>query len=87
MSSELGMIASNKYNLSLLRKTSAYQNNRKYINATEIEENTIDLSSIGSLEDSIDLHAEKLTKLKYKIFFFGFIPWGFFLMWWMGFIG
>lgn len=83
----LGMISSNKYNLGLLRKTSAYQNNRKYLSSTEIADGNIDVSKPLNLEDLKDVHTEKLSNLKYKIFFFAFIPWGIFLMWWMGFIG
>ncbi len=83
----LGMIASNQYNLGLLRKTSAYHFNRKYLNATDIVDGDIDVSKPLDLEDLKDVHAEKLSNLKYKIFFFAFIPWGIFLMWWMGFIG
>lgn len=87
MNSSSGMISSNKNNLGLLRKTSAYKENRNYIKTTKIEEDKIDLNAIGNLEDSIDVHSEKLSKLKYIIFFFGFIPWGVFFMWWMGLFG
>jgi len=82
----LGMIASNKYNLGLLRKTSAYQKNRKFINATN---NAIDNNGNKplNLNELKDVHGERLTNTKLKIFFFAFIPWGVFVMWWMGLIG
>jgi len=84
-----GMIASNKYNLGLLRKTSAYQKNRKFINSTNISENAVDtINNLPlNLEDLKDVHGERLTNAKFKIFFFAFIPWSIFVMWWMGLIG
>lgn len=84
----LGMIASNKYNLGLLRKTSAYQKNRKFISATNIVEDAVaTYNKPLNLADLKDVHSERLTNGKFKIFFFAFIPWGVFVMWWMGLIG
>jgi len=83
-----GMISSNAYNLGFLRKTSAYQNNRKFIDASKIVEDGADNRNKPlSLEDLKDVHGERLNNAKFKIFFFGFIPWGILVMWWMGLIG
>lgn len=82
--SSVAMISSNKYNLGLLRKTSAYSSKRNNISETSADNpNRTDFRKPIPLEDLKDVHTVRLSDDKFKIFIFGFVPWVLFMIWYM----